>query len=181
VTSHCTLQSGHMLTPPPSTPARSHTQNGSHRRLVVPPLSWQQTPWPYLRMRPTSRFFLGPSPILQSHSSLISISTPVASYEHEARKVLSALYVAHAILVEYDAHSNSLPLPSSKALSGCASIFAVFSGQVVDEIYFESSMNFRRSSTRIIHLLNLSSLPSLTRSSSHLLPPPTVPLSLSMS
>jgi hypothetical protein len=30
-------------------------------------------------------------------------------------------------------------------------------------------------------LLNLSSLPSLTRSSSHLLPPPTVPLSLSMS
>jgi fatty acid synthase subunit alpha len=62
-------------------------------------------------------------------------------YEHEARKkVLSAFYVARAILVVYDIEGTSkLATPSllAEALSGRASIFALFGGQGINEIYFD--------------------------------------------
>jgi fatty acid synthase subunit alpha, fungi type len=73
--------------------------------------------------------------------SNIDIHSLVASYEHEARKkVLSAFYVAHTILVKYNVEGTpKLPTPSllSEALSGRASIFALFGGQGVNEIYVD--------------------------------------------
>jgi hypothetical protein len=79
---------------------------------------------------PASLFFSGPSPISQPHSSLISISTPSSPREHEAhKKVLSAFYVAHAILVEFDAEgAPKLATPSllAEALSGRAPQFSPF-------------------------------------------------------
>jgi hypothetical protein len=105
-------------------------------------------------MQRASQFFSRPSPISQPHSSDIDIHSLVASYENEARKeVLSAFYVAHAVLVEYDIE-GSLPLPSDEL-------------QTLFDIY-------------IVDLLSLSSLLSSTRSFSRLLPPPTAPLSMSM-
>jgi fatty acid synthase subunit alpha, fungi type len=104
--------------------------------------------------------------------SEIDIHSLVASYEHEPRKkVPSAFYVARANLVEYDVEGTpKLATPSllAEALSGRASIFALFGGQGINEIYC--------SSIHAVHLLNLSSLPSSTRSFSHLPPPPRVPL-----
>jgi fatty acid synthase subunit alpha, fungi type len=71
----------------------------------------------------------------------IDIHSLVASYEHEARKkVLSAFYVAHAILVKYNVEGTpKLPTPSllAESLSGRASIFALFGGQGINEIYFD--------------------------------------------
>lgn len=76
-----------------------------------------------------------------THLSDIDIHSLVASYEHEARKkVLSAFYVAHAILVEYDVEGTpKLATPSllAEALSGRASIFALFGGQGINEVYFD--------------------------------------------
>jgi fatty acid synthase subunit alpha len=74
----------------------------------------------------------------------IDIHSPVASYEHEARKkVLSAFYVARTILVEYDIEETpKLATPSllAEALSGRASIFALFDGQGINEIHFEDAL-----------------------------------------
>jgi fatty acid synthase subunit alpha, fungi type len=71
----------------------------------------------------------------------IDIHSLVASYEHEARKkVLSAFYVAHAILVKYNVEGTpKLPTPSllAEALSGRASVFALFGGQGINEVYFD--------------------------------------------
>jgi fatty acid synthase subunit alpha, fungi type len=71
----------------------------------------------------------------------IDIHSLVASYEHEARKkILSASYLARAILVEYDAEGTSkfaTPSLLAETLSGRASIFALFGGQGVNEIYFD--------------------------------------------
>ena len=71
----------------------------------------------------------------------IDIHPLVDSYENEARKkVLSAFYVARAILVEYDVEGiPKLATPSllAEALSGRASIFALFGGQGINEIYFD--------------------------------------------
>jgi fatty acid synthase subunit alpha, fungi type len=71
----------------------------------------------------------------------IDIHSLVALYEHEAhKKVLPAFYVACTILVEYDVEdipklaTPSLPV---EALSGRASIFALFDGQGINEIYFD--------------------------------------------
>jgi len=65
----------------------------------------------------------------------------VASYEHEARKkVRSAFYVAHVILVKYNVEGTpKLPTPSllPEALSGCAFVFAPFGGQGIHEVYFD--------------------------------------------
>lgn len=71
----------------------------------------------------------------------IDIHSLVASYEHEARKkVLSAFYVAHAILVKYNVEGTpKLATPSllAEALSGRASVFALFGGQGINEVYFD--------------------------------------------
>jgi fatty acid synthase subunit alpha, fungi type len=71
----------------------------------------------------------------------IDIHSLVASYDHEARKkVLSAFYVAHAILVKYNVEGTPKhPTPSllSEALSGHASVFALFGGQGLNEIYID--------------------------------------------
>ena len=71
----------------------------------------------------------------------IDIHSLVASYQNEVRKeVLSAFYVAHAVLVEYDVEGTpklSTPSLLAEALSGRASIFALFGGQGVNEIYFD--------------------------------------------
>jgi len=73
--------------------------------------------------------------------SNIDIHSLVASYEHEARKkVLSAFYLAHTILVEHDVEGTpkfTTPSLLAKALSGHASIFALFGGQGINEIYFD--------------------------------------------
>jgi fatty acid synthase subunit alpha, fungi type len=70
-----------------------------------------------------------------------NIHSLVASYEHEARKkVLSAFYIAHAILVKYNVEATpKLPTPSllSEALSGHASVFTLFGGQGVNEFYID--------------------------------------------
>jgi fatty acid synthase subunit alpha, fungi type len=74
----------------------------------------------------------------------IDIHSPVALYEHEARKkVLSAFYVAHAILVEYDVEDTpklATPFLLAEALSGRASIFALFDGHGINEIHFEDAL-----------------------------------------
>ena len=71
----------------------------------------------------------------------IDVHSLVASYEHEARKkVLSAFYVAHAVLVVYDVKGTpKLATPSllTEALSGRASVFPLFGGQGINEIYFD--------------------------------------------
>ncbi len=71
----------------------------------------------------------------------VDIHSLVASYEHEARKkVLSAFYVAHAILVKYNVEGTpKLATPSllAEALSGRASVFALFGGQGINEVYFD--------------------------------------------
>jgi hypothetical protein len=60
---------------------------------------------------PASLFILGPTSISQPHSRLISISTPSSR-----TKVLSTFYVAHAVLVEYDAERTQTryPFPPSR-------------------------------------------------------------------
>jgi fatty acid synthase subunit alpha len=54
---------------------------------------------------------------------------------------LSAFYVARAILVEYDIEGTpklvATPSLLAEALSGHASIFALFGGQGINEIYFD--------------------------------------------
>ena len=113
----------------------------------------------------------------------IDLRSLVASYEPEARKkVLSAFYAARAILVEYDVLEgapSSLPLPSLPRRFQATPQFLPVS---VDKVSMRSSisMNFRRSSIPIVHLLNLSSLPSSRRYFSHLPPPPRAPLSMRM-
>jgi fatty acid synthase subunit alpha len=70
----------------------------------------------------------------------IDIHSLVASYEHEARKeILSAFYLARAALVEYDVEGTpKLAAPSLLAdAPGRASIFALFGGQRINEVYFD--------------------------------------------
>jgi hypothetical protein len=99
----------------------------------------------------------------------IDIHSLVASYDHEARKkVLSAFYVAHAILVKYNVEGTPKhPTPSllSEALSGHASV-SRFS---VDNASTRFSLtNFKRSLIHIVLSLNLSSSPLPTKSFNHL-------------
>jgi fatty acid synthase subunit alpha, fungi type len=81
------------------------------------------------------------SHFITTYLSDIDIHSLVASYEHEARKkVLSAFYVAYAVLVEHAVEGTpKLATPSllAEALSGRASIFAIFGGQGINEIYFD--------------------------------------------
>jgi fatty acid synthase subunit alpha len=89
----------------------------------------------HLSTRPASLSHFTTAPL-----SDIDIHSLVASYEHEPRKkVLSAFYTARAALVEYDVEGTlKLATPSLlEALSGHASIFALFGGQGINEIYFD--------------------------------------------
>jgi malonyl CoA-acyl carrier protein transacylase len=76
-----------------------------------------------------------------TYLSNIDIHSLVASYEHEARKkVLSAFYVAYAVLEEHAVEGTpKLATPSllAEAHTGRASIFALFGGQGINEIYFD--------------------------------------------
>ncbi|KAI0264369.1 fatty acid synthase [Gloeopeniophorella convolvens] len=71
----------------------------------------------------------------------IDLHSLVASYENEARKkVLTAFYIAHAVLVKYKVEGTpKLATPSllAEALSGRASVFALFGGQGINEVYFD--------------------------------------------
>ena len=70
----------------------------------------------------------------------IDIHSLIASYEHKVRmKVLSTFYVACTILMEYAVEGTpklTTPFLLAETLSGCTSIFALFGGQGINEIYF---------------------------------------------
>jgi len=112
--------------------ARSHAQATTLSQPIACVLP-QRT---HLSTRPASQFLSEPSPISQSLSSDIDIHSLIASYEHEPRKkVLSAFYIARATLVEYDVEGTpKLATPSllAEALSGRASIFALFGAQGIN-------------------------------------------------
>ena len=76
-----------------------------------------------------------------TYFSDIDIHSLLASYEHEAHeKALSTFYIAHGILVEYSVEGTpkfATPSFLAELLSGRASIFAIFGGQGINEIYFE--------------------------------------------
>ena len=70
----------------------------------------------------------------------IDIHSLIALYEHKARmKVLSTFYVTCTILMEYAIKGTpklTTPFLLAEMLSGCTSIFALFDGQDINEIYF---------------------------------------------
>ena len=80
--------------------------------------------------------------------------------------------MTRAILVGYDVEGTPklATLPSLPIRFQATPQFSPFS--VVKVSIRSISMNVRHSSIHIVHLLNLSSLPSSTRSFNHLLPPP---------
>ena len=81
-----------------------------------------------------------------THLSDIDVHPPVASYDHEARKkLLSAFYIAHGIPVKYTVEGTlkfATFSPLAEVLPSCASIqasiFTIFGGQGINEIYVEA-------------------------------------------
>ena len=75
-----------------------------------------------------------------TYFSDIDIHSLLASYEHEAREKALSTYIAHGILMEYSVEGTpkfATPSFLAELLSGRASIFAIFGGQGINEIYFE--------------------------------------------